>query len=196
VDDFRKIGALTGANAAVGGGQGLGASGISPFGSREQLWSAGGGIYDGGSTTGNLLGTGPSGPSSTRNRMISKLMNIGPKQKMLKKQQSMFACFPEFTNKQATTTAVSTVVTVTGTDCLSSTTQANGSIGKKLVGKMFPTPPNRPTIVTTSAKTEEDSANSESKSKAAAAAGQDGSAARATTAMQIAVTDSSVCALM
>lgn len=116
VDDFRKIGALSGAT-----GGGLGAQGMSPFGSREQLWSgAGGGIYDGGpSGASTNAGSSSSGGSSTRNRMISKLMNMtGPKQKMLKKQQSMFACFPEFTNKQPTATAVSTCVTVTGTESL------------------------------------------------------------------------------
>src|SRR5699024_7779788 len=100
----------------TGGAQGLAASGLSPFGSREQLWSggAGGGIYDGGPSASNAPSSSSGG--STRSRMISKLMNIGPKQKMLKKQQSMFACFPEFTNKQPTATAASTVVTVTGTE--------------------------------------------------------------------------------
>lgn len=126
VDDFRKIGALTGATTATSGtGGGLGApataSGLSPYGSREQLWSggAGGGIYDGGpSSAGSQSSSGTSGGGSTRSRMISKLMNIGPKQKMLKKQQSMFACFPEFTNKQPSATSSSTVVTVTGTESL------------------------------------------------------------------------------
>lgn len=121
VDDFRKIGALSG--GAGGGAQsGLMASGLSPFGSREQLWSgAGGGIYDGANTTStNITGGGSGGSSSsTRNRMISKLMNIGPKQKMLKKQQSMFACFPEFTGKQppvSTPGSNTPVVTTSGID--------------------------------------------------------------------------------
>ena len=113
VDDFRKIGAFANiGTSGVSGAQGLAASGLSPFGSREQLWSssaAGGGsnVHGASSTSG-----------STRNRMISKLMNIGPKQKMLKKQQSMFACFPEFTTKQVPGNVVSTTVSVTGTESL------------------------------------------------------------------------------
>lgn len=99
VDDFRKIGAF---NVAIEKAVASGAV-ASPYGSREQLWTSGGvggagGIYDGTTTAGATIPT-PTASTSTRNRMISKLMNIGPKQKMLKKQQSMFACFPEFTGK-------------------------------------------------------------------------------------------------
>lgn len=100
VDDFRKIGAF---QATLY--QQITSSALSPFGSREQLWSGNasatsggtGGIYDG--TASSTTGASQNTPQPTRNRMISKLMNIGPKQKMLKKQQSMFACFPEFTTK-------------------------------------------------------------------------------------------------
>lgn len=93
VDDFRKIGI----------GTGLASSFASPFGSREQLWT-------GGHDESKTMITG----SSTRNRMISKLMNIGPKQKMLKKQQSMFACFPEFTAKiSASATSTSNPIQAT-----------------------------------------------------------------------------------
>lgn len=88
VDDFRKIGA-----AGIGGG-GIASSLASPFGSREQLWTGHHQDLDSNKTF-DRVGSG----STTRSRMISKLRNIGPKHKMLKKQQSMFACFPEFTGK-------------------------------------------------------------------------------------------------
>lgn len=109
VDDFRKIGAFSGGGVQSG----LAASGLSPFGSKEQLWTGASsglssGIYDGANTTSSSGG-------STRNRMISKLMSIGPKQKTLKKQQSMFACFPEFVGKQSQSSATISQVTSTST---------------------------------------------------------------------------------
>lgn len=201
VDDFRKIGALTGGGGGGGGGTGTGglgapavaASGLSPFGSREQLWSAGGGIYDGGPSASSQTTSGSSS-GSTRSRMISKLMNIGPKQKMLKKQQSMFACFPEFTNKQPSATqSSSTVVTVTGTESLvTNTSQANGSIGKKLVGKIFPAPPAPTRTIIGKA---DDAEMTECKAKLSA---DSGTAAADSTchSKAVAVADSSVCAIM
>jgi len=80
VDDFRKITSLCAQQVQ------------SPMGSRETLMSN---IWDGSSMTTNPL-MAERGTASRPTRMISKL--IGPKQKMLKKQQSMFACFPEFTS--------------------------------------------------------------------------------------------------
>lgn len=80
VDDFRKITSLCTQSVQ------------SPLGSREQLM---GNIWDGSSFTGSSL-LSERVTTSRPTRMMSKL--IGPKQKMLKKQQSMFACFPEFTS--------------------------------------------------------------------------------------------------
>ncbi|KAJ6216491.1 hypothetical protein RDWZM_007648 [Blomia tropicalis] len=186
VDDFRKIGAFANiGTSGVSGAQGLAASGLSPFGSREQLWSssaAGGGsnVHGASSTSG-----------STRNRMISKLMNIGPKQKMLKKQQSMFACFPEFTTKQVPGNVVSTTVSVTGTESLVTSSQANGAIGKKLVNKMFPmpVPTNRPGINSNNQCKMEEERDCKTKSNG------DEKKLMAKVA-QIAVSDSSVCSVM
>nr|XP_027198278.1 uncharacterized protein LOC113792571 [Dermatophagoides pteronyssinus] len=119
VDDFRKIGA-----AGLGGVASL----ASPFGSREQLWT---GHQDQDSNrTIDRVG------STTRSRMISKLRNIGPKNKMLKKQQSMFACFPEFTGKTVTASGQGSV------QDSGLSQQVNGAIGKKLIPgsktKIFP----------------------------------------------------------
>ena len=79
IDDFRKLALFTPQLQSPMGG------------SREYL---SGNIWDGGLTgTGPILGERLQGPRPVR--FTPKL--IGPKQKMLKKQQSMFACFPEFT---------------------------------------------------------------------------------------------------
>jgi hypothetical protein len=80
VDDFRKITSLCTQSAQ------------SPMGSRETLM---GNIWDGSPLTGSTF-VSERITTNRPTRMISKL--IGPKQKMLKKQQSMFACFPEFTS--------------------------------------------------------------------------------------------------
>ncbi|CAG2108763.1 unnamed protein product, partial [Medioppia subpectinata] len=77
VDDFRKISALCPPAATQ-----------SPMGSRDNIW-------DGSPISGGALTAAERTPQIRPQRMISKL--IGPKQKMLKKQQSMFACFSEFT---------------------------------------------------------------------------------------------------
>ncbi|OTF77380.1 hypothetical protein BLA29_007920 [Euroglyphus maynei] len=118
VDDFRKIGAAGIGNMA------------SPFGSREQLWI---GHHQDQESTKTMDRIG----SMNRSRMISKLRNIGPKQKMLKKQQSMFACFPEFTGKTPVTSSTQGSVQDSGLS-----QQVNGAIGKKLIPgsktKIFP----------------------------------------------------------
>ena len=77
VDDFRKIGLSS-----------------TPSGSREHLATAGV-LWDGSAGGGGVAAeprTGGGGLMSRVPRMMSK---IGPKSKMLKKQQSMFAFFPE-----------------------------------------------------------------------------------------------------
>lgn len=135
VDDFRKI-AFSSAAAAGG----LASSLASPFGSREQLWTSTGHDDNSSKTF-----------TSTRSRMINKLKNITPKQKMLKKQQSMFACFPEFTTKQQSTvtsgsTGQQTSTVAATVNCQSSSesfsSQLNGAISRKLIPgskKIFPT---------------------------------------------------------
>jgi hypothetical protein len=86
VDDFRKLTSLCGPSTQ------------SPLGSRETLMTN---IWDGSSFISNTF-ISERGPSSRPTRpMLSKL--IGPKQKMLKKQQSMFACFSEFTSSGGST---------------------------------------------------------------------------------------------
>ncbi|XP_054166361.1 protein qui-1-like [Oppia nitens] len=76
VDDFRKIMPLAAQQIQ------------SPMGSRDNIWD--------GSPIASANVNVERTPTMMRpTRMISKL--IGPKQKMLKKQQSMFACFSEFT---------------------------------------------------------------------------------------------------
>ena len=75
VDDFRKISSLCTQTIQ------------SPMGSRDNIWD-GSPVSTGTAVTERV-------PAMKPTRMISKL--IGPKQKMLKKQQSMFACFSEFT---------------------------------------------------------------------------------------------------
>jgi hypothetical protein len=79
VDDFRKIASLCPQQVQ------------SPMGSRDNIWD--------GSPMSGAGFTADRTPTIRPARMISKL--IGPKQKMLKKQQSMFACFSEFTNPGA-----------------------------------------------------------------------------------------------
>uniref|UniRef100_T1K9I8 Anaphase-promoting complex subunit 4-like WD40 domain-containing protein n=1 Tax=Tetranychus urticae TaxID=32264 RepID=T1K9I8_TETUR len=81
IDDFRKISAL---QQTTG----------SPLGSREHLATTGI-IWDGASGS-----SVASGVTSVTDRNINRLLRLsnkpaGPKQKMLKKQQSMFAFFPE-----------------------------------------------------------------------------------------------------
>lgn len=75
VDDFRKIASLSSQMVQ------------SPMGSRDNIWD--------GSTVSASPVIPDKAPAMKPVRMISKL--IGPKSKMLKKQQSMFACFSEFT---------------------------------------------------------------------------------------------------
>lgn len=90
IDDFRKISAL---QANTG----------SPMGSRDNLATAGI-IWDGTGVTSSLTGN-----DRNYNRLL-RLSNkpAGPKQKMLKKQQSMFAFFPEHSTPSTFTTTVPT----------------------------------------------------------------------------------------
>lgn len=77
---------------------------LSPFGSREHLHLTGtGSVWNGSVTTGRGLRAGPH-PGDIGLQPKPKL----PKHKILKKQQSMFACFPEFT-QQAPPTLISPV---------------------------------------------------------------------------------------
>ncbi|EEC16318.1 conserved hypothetical protein [Ixodes scapularis] len=79
---------------------------LSPFGSREHLHLSGTTpVWNGGVSTGRGLRPGGH-PSDLGLQPKPKL----PKHKILKKQQSMFACFPEFT-QQAPPTLISPVTT-------------------------------------------------------------------------------------
>ncbi|UXI14068.1 hypothetical protein NH340_JMT00011 [Sarcoptes scabiei] len=99
-DDFRKIGLGQTSTLA------------SPFGSRENLWPT---SHD-----------ENKGMSLQKGKIISKLKSISSKQKILKKQQSMFACFPEFTTKTPISSANNSIHKTSDSSSLSQ--QINGSL--------------------------------------------------------------------
>lgn len=117
VDDFRKLTALTHAS--------------SPTGSREHL-STTGIIWDGGSPVTAVAGGGGISPSILPSDRVmpgfaSRMrMKLGPKQKVLKKQMSMFAFFPEAGSPCCPTCSAATATAATPSPSASAVSSTTG----------------------------------------------------------------------